>query len=441
MGFPPYPGKGKKTAPDQPTPGTGADPEPYTPAWEQQLPVVPQIQVTRNCNLACNYCYEERAGGIIDLDTVALILRRVIAHNARVDPGNRRLQVYWHGGEPLLAGLDFFDAVLRLQAQYSDLVFENRLQTNGTLVNDAVGRWLAAHRFQVGFSLDGPQDIHDRHRRFRGSGLGSFDAVMQGIATYRRYATAERVPVIAVVTRTGITRAPDIFHFFRELRADVQLDIFDLRWMDLLGMAGSPELIPAAAEVGRFLMELFDLWFYDRERRVDFSELRQEVKLILQPEIDRGDPFHKKRCDFRRLIFAPSGQVFSCDQWVNDADTALGDIHRDPLYAILKHKAGLWAEIKRHLRQSGDQMACGRCAWGRQCGGGCFTCMKYNAMLMLSRAAGLPASRWFEAVLPPGWRAVQGETYYCTGLQAFRQHVRQAVSAELDGGKPLQRSS
>ena len=63
---------------------------------------------------------------------------------------------------------------------------------------------------------------------------------------------------------------------------------------------------------------------------MDFKELQQEVKTILQPEIDRGDPFHKKRCDFRRLIFAPDGKVFSCDQWVNDEQTALGVSARIP---------------------------------------------------------------------------------------------------------------
>ena len=49
----------------------------YSPEWEQRLTVVPQIQVTRNCNLACEYCFQEHSGGIIDLGTVETILRRV----------------------------------------------------------------------------------------------------------------------------------------------------------------------------------------------------------------------------------------------------------------------------------------------------------------------------------------------------------------------------
>lgn len=409
--------------------------QPYGPDCENHLPVVPQIQVTRNCNLACGYCFLEHSGGIIDLSTVETILRRVIAHNLSVDPLNKLIQVYWHGGEPLLAGLEFFHAVIRLEAQYPELSFENRIQTNGTLMSDDMARLLAEHQFQVGFSLDGPQDIHDRYRRFRGSQTGSFEAAMRGIDCYRAHAMADRLAVIAVVTRTGIGRAADLFEFFKELRAVVQLDIYDVRWLDLIPKAGEvselSDLAPRPEEVGRFLIELFDLWFWDQSGQVDFSELRQEVKMALQPELDLGDPFHKKRCDFRRLIFAPNGKAFSCDQWVNDDQTALGDIHQDSLATILTHKDVLWEQIKQRFRRSGKHMACGSCEWGRQCGGGCFTCMKYNAMLLAARAAGLPDNRWAAAVLPPAWDEIRGETYFCEGLRAFRRHLREVVRREI----------
>jgi uncharacterized protein len=409
--------------------------EPFGPACETQLPVVSQIQVTRNCNLACGYCFQEHCGGIIDLSTVEAILPAVIAHNLSVDPLTKVIQIYWHGGEPLLAGIDFFRAVIGLEAQYPDLAFDNRIQTNGTLMSEDMARLLAEYQFQVGFSLDGPQEIHDRYRRFRGSQTGSYEAARRGLECYRTVAGVDRVAVIAVVTRAGIHRAADLFEFFKALRAVVQLDIYDIRYLDLSPEAGEAselsDLAPRPEEVGRFLIELFDLWFWDQEKQVDFGELRQEVKMALQPEINLGDPFHKKRCDFRRLIFAPTGKVFSCDQWVNDDQTALGDIRQDSLEAILTRKGVLWAEIKQRLRRSGKHMACGGCEWGSQCGGGCFTCMKYNAMLLRARSAGLPDHHWADAILPPSWGEVRGETYFCEGLRVFRRHLREVVRREL----------
>lgn len=403
--------------------------------WEKHLTVVPQIQVTRNCNLACGYCFQEHAGGIINLATVETILQRVIAHNLRIDPLNKVIQIYWHGGEPLLAGLDFFQAIIRLESQYPELYFDNRIQTNGTLMSQELARLFAEHQFQLGFSLDGPKEIHNRYRCFPGSRSGSFDATMRGIEQYRRHARVDRVAVIAVVTRADIGRAADLFNFFKELQAEVQLDIYDVRCLDLVPgereISGLWDLAPLPEEVGRFFIELFDLWFWDRDRQVDFKELRQEIKMVLQPEIKLGDPFDKKRCDFRRLIFAPDGKVFSCDQWVNDEKTALGDIRQDSLEAILTNKAVLWDKIKQRIRRSGEHMACGTCEWGQQCSGGCFTCMKYNAMLLRARSQGLPDSRWAEVALPPAWDEIRGETYYCKGLKAFRNHVREVVRREL----------
>lgn len=157
--------------------------------------------------------------------------------------------------------------------------------------------------------------------------------------------------------------------------------------------------------------------------------------MILQPELDCGDPYHKKRCDFRRLIFAPDGRVYSCDQWMNDEQTSLGDIQTDSLTTILNRKHQLWAAMKHFLRKSGNAMACGACEWGHQCGGGCLTCMKYNALLQHARAKGRDEKLWFEETLSDRWSNHNGETYYCDGLRAFRNHVRNVVKQEMADGR------
>ena len=53
-----------------------------------------------------------------------------------------------------------------------------------------MARLLAEYQFQLGFSLDGPQDIHDRYRCFHGSRSGSFDAARRGLECYHDCATA-----------------------------------------------------------------------------------------------------------------------------------------------------------------------------------------------------------------------------------------------------------
>lgn len=402
----------------------------------KKLPVVAQIQVTKNCNLDCRYCFQEHYGQIIAISTVEAILDKVITHNLQVDPQNHVIQVYWHGGEPLLAGIDFFESILDVERSYHHLTFNNRVQTNGTLMNDKLARFFAENSFEVGFSIDGPEDIHNTHRHFNQSGKGTFKSALEGLGRYRKYLSpGQRVSVIAVVTKNSISRASELFNFFKELKVDVQLDIYDLRTQDLCqpgnNLSPSTKFIPTPEEIGQFLIDLFELWFYDqdnKEDRISIKELKHELKMVLQPEIDHGDPFHKKRCDFRRLIFSPEGSVFSCDQWLNDEAMILGDIRTDPIALILEKKDRIWEEIKRVLRKSGAEMACSRCDWGKQCGGGCLTCIKYNAMLLQARAKGLEDDCWKDEILPPlWWSGTEGETYYCEGLRRFRRHIRKAL--------------
>lgn len=401
------------------------------------LTVIPQIQVTLDCNADCSYCFQKHHGQIIDISTVEIILQKVVSNNYKkgIPPKNNILEVTWHGGEPLLAGVEFYRKVVEIEARLSEVVFDNRIQTNGTLMTEEFARFFAENGFNVGFSLDGPEDLHNLHRRFRGVSKGTFAATMRGIEQYRRYAMPDRIPVIAVITRTSIGREPDINAFFKGLGAEVQLDIYDIKCLDMQPSARNhPDvfnLAPTSAEAGQFLINLFDLWFYDQTQKVNFSDLRNAVKMILQPEINLGDPFRKKRCDLRRTIFAPNGKVYSCDYYVNDEKTALGDIRKDSLQEILERKAFLWEEIKRHVRKSGDNMACSSCTWGSQCSGGCITCMKYNARLLGARAEGLPDNRWFEKEPMSPLREVSGEFYYCDGLRAFRSHVKEAVAREL----------
>ncbi len=94
----------------------------------------------------------------------------------------------WQGGEPLLAGLPFFEEVVALQARHAppNTSIGNALQTNGTLLNDDWARFFRKYNFLIGVSLDGPKEIHDRHR-ITVTGKGSFDLVMRKIQHLRNH--------------------------------------------------------------------------------------------------------------------------------------------------------------------------------------------------------------------------------------------------------------
>jgi uncharacterized protein len=111
------------------------------------------------------------------------LLRTFIAQRLEASPGPVT-HFEWHGGEPTLLGVDYFRKSVEIQRTYrpAGRTIANGMQTNGTLLDEEWGRFLAAEGFSVGLSLDGPREFHDRYRLAR-DGTSSFDAAMRGYRT------------------------------------------------------------------------------------------------------------------------------------------------------------------------------------------------------------------------------------------------------------------
>ena len=129
------------------------------------------------CNLACTYCiYRDAAHtrGIMPDATVQALLENVFAHT------RRSVTFAFQGGEPTLAGLDFYRRfVERVEAQRSaDMTVSYALQTNGIALDEAWASFLAENRFLVGLSVDGTASIHDKYRQTP-NGAGTYLQVRQ----------------------------------------------------------------------------------------------------------------------------------------------------------------------------------------------------------------------------------------------------------------------
>ena len=140
------------------------------------------------CNLDCQYCYyldkSEIYGGHeprMSTDMLETVVKEYIGANDVPE-----VTFNWHGGEPLILGLDFYKKALEFERKYADgKIIHNTLQTNGTLITDEWADFLAKNDFLVGISIDGPADIHDRYRRDKG-GYPTFDRVMAGLMNLQR---------------------------------------------------------------------------------------------------------------------------------------------------------------------------------------------------------------------------------------------------------------
>ena len=121
------------------------------------------------CNLECQYCYYlEKERLYPESSSFRMpddLLEEFIVQQVSIAPGSEIL-FSWHGGEPTILGLDYFRRVVELQRKHcpAGKRIANGIQTNGVLLTDEWCRFLAAEKFGVGLSLDGPRELHDAYR-------------------------------------------------------------------------------------------------------------------------------------------------------------------------------------------------------------------------------------------------------------------------------------
>jgi uncharacterized protein len=351
------------------------------------------------CNLACRYCYYLGKGPGGPAEAPARmpedLLESYIAQHIAASP-DEIIRFSWHGGEPTVLGVDYFRKVVEIQRAYrpAGRTIANGMQTNGTLLDEEWGRFLAAEGFSVGLSLDGPREFHDRYRLAR-DGTSSFDAAMRGYEILRRHGVP--ADILCVVSAYNVRRPADVYGFFREIGASYVtfLPLVERR----PGAPGgvSPDTVPTEAW-GDFLCAVFDEWVNGDIGRIKIQVVEEAARTAFGQE--------HSLCIFRPVcgdipVLERNGDFYSCDHFVDKAHW-VGNIHETPLVELLESPAqrafGL-AKLENLPR------VCRACEVLMMCNGEC------------------PKNRFAHA--PDG---EPGLNYLCAGYKKFFLRVRPFVA-------------
>ncbi|WP_446210308.1 cyclophane-forming radical SAM/SPASM peptide maturase GrrM/OscB [Micromonospora sp. IBSANI012] len=184
-----------------------------SPAVPRVEPRTVVVQPTALCNLDCAYCYvpDRRDRTVMTADVLDASAEFIFG--CHLPPGE--IEFHWHAGEPLAAGLAFYERAFAVLAERAPphVRLRHTIQTNGTLLTRRWCELLAEYRVQVGLSVDGPADLHDRSRRTL-SGRGTHARVMAGYRLLRDHGIS---PGAICVLRRGSFEFPDrIYDFFVE---------------------------------------------------------------------------------------------------------------------------------------------------------------------------------------------------------------------------------
>lgn len=118
---------------------------------ETPLTHVVIAKVTFECNINCKHCYcRSPSTERMSMSTLQSMIEGAGCLDADL------IHFVWHGGEPLIAGLEFYRNAVSIQdevAGQSGVRFSNAIQTNATLLTDDYASFFASNRFSVGVSL------------------------------------------------------------------------------------------------------------------------------------------------------------------------------------------------------------------------------------------------------------------------------------------------
>ena len=303
------------------------------------------------CTLACRYCYAHATTHLPPCapDMFYDTLRESVEYAERI--GVNKVDCLWLGGEPLLAGSAFFEALASFTSALSRSVrVRHFVQTNGLLLDAAYCRLFRDANIRVGVSLDGPQDIHDAFRVAH-DGSPTHARVMEKIGLLREHETP--FGCVAVCTRETLGREREVYEFFHSLGVGFRINpVIPNGNGDDTAYRITPE------EYGQSLVRLFDAWVAPADNFVNVSPLDIYLQAVLKGT--SAGCQHRGFCD--TLGIKPNGDATVCGRFQQGI---LGNVKQGHAGDILR------ACMPETTCVRAPHTECRACANWAVCHGGC----------------------------------------------------------------------
>jgi uncharacterized protein len=322
------------------------------------------LKIAERCNLNCSYCYMYNKGDtsfrerpkLMSRAVASAMLERIGAYGRRHEIP--RISLALHGGEPLLAGLDWAEWFLGEATRVGDaagIEFAFAMQTNGTLLDREWVELMARYDARLGVSCDGPPEVHDRERVDHG-GRGSYAAVRRALdllaATY-----PGRWGVLCVAN-PELTGSEVLDHF-----AEIGVPHVDFLWPDF--HHDDPPPWPPGT-LAAYYSELFDHWYDQLESPPRIRWFESVISLLLGglSDIDAlgGDPITDIMVESDGT-WEPLDSLRTCENGITRTGLSALTHDVESIWDVPLYQAGL-------RNQQLLPRVCLECPFRHVCGGG-----------------------------------------------------------------------
>ena len=329
------------------------------------------VVVTLRCNQRCDYCHassqSQRAKGWdMDKRTAINVVRTIMSSPSPT------IKIEFQGGEPLL-NFDIVKVIVNEAKKINKKIRKNLsfvICTNLTLIDEEILNYLKKEDILVSTSLDGPEEIHNRHRLLR-TGEGSYEKIIKNLELTRKYLGYDKVSALMTITKDSL---PQLIKIINEYARLGFRSIF-LRSLNPYGYAleeknnltySIEEFIEAYKEALLFLIELNLKGTYLEEIYTSILLTR-----ILTPFstgfVDLQSP---SGAGINAVIYDYNGDVYPADEArmlakMGDRRFYMGNVNNDPYLKIFESQV-----LKELVKFSCVETipGCHSCAFQMYCG-------------------------------------------------------------------------
>lgn len=314
------------------------------------------------CNLDCRYCYYcHKPRELYPDETKFQMSDELLESYTRqyMQAMPVRCEFGWQGGEPMLAGKDFFRKAIEFQKQYGlpTQTVANALQTNATLVDDEWCEFLAENKFLLGVSLDGPPRSHD-YFRVDHAGKGSWHRAWAGLDLLIKHKV--EFNVLVTLNSINAAMAGDLYRYF--VNRGVQYLQF-IPVLEHLPNGDFADYCLTPQRFGRFMLQTFEQWLARDVGRVSERFIDNVLHTLIYGRAAMC--CFADRCANAHVL-EYNGDLYVCDHFVCK-EWKIGNILERPLEELLQDpRLEEFAKMKTQLPD-----ACRDCEYLPFCNSGC----------------------------------------------------------------------
>lgn len=308
------------------------------------------VKPTHRCNLDCKYCYDkpfrETITEDMSMETLESLVKLLSEYASRV-------QLIWHGGEPTMVGVEWFEAAYQqVFSKYPMLNFNFSLMSNGINLNPEWFELFKKYKISAGASYNAY--FQDRLRTDKNDRTANLDKIFK----YSREIDAP-LGVIDVITSLNYKNQIEIYEFYKKNKIGISLNhIFHTEETE------KNNLELSAKDYSEEFLKYFKHWLFDEEGILERSAAEALGFVI---GLTDAACAHQD-CRYNWLGLNPRGEIYPCDRYFSEKYKAgyisefnsIAEIFKSPSYQTYCNEAQKRFDTK-----------CEECGHWFACKGGC----------------------------------------------------------------------